>query len=92
MRTIIMTIALLATGLAIPAMADSPDRGCTSSADGRTVAASEVIKGLEGFGYRVDQIKAEDGCYEVRAMNDSGFPIKAVYAQATGELVRARLR
>ena len=92
MRTIIMTSALLAAGLATPALADGPDSRCTSNADGRTVAASEVSQGLEGLGYRVDRIKAEHGCYELRAVNDSGFPIKAVYIQATGELVTARLR
>jgi len=92
MRTIIMTSALLAIGLAAPAMADDSDNRCASSGDGRIVAASEVSKGLEGLGYRVDRIEAEHGCYEVRAVNDSGFPIKAVYARATGELVQARLR
>ncbi|ACL61005.1 PepSY domain-containing protein [Methylobacterium nodulans] len=92
MRTIIMASALLATGLAVPAMADGLDHRCSPVADGRIVAASEVSKGLEVLGYRVDRVKAEDGCYEVRAVNDSGLPIKAVYAQATGELVRAWLR
>ena len=47
---------------------------------------------LEGDGWKVRSIKSEDGCYEVRAVNDSDVPIKAVYTQATGELVRARLR
>jgi hypothetical protein len=92
MRTIIMASALLATGLAVPAMADDSDSRCAPVADGRIVAASEVSKRLEDLGYRVDRIKAEHGCYEVRAVNDSGFPIKAVYVQATGELVQARLR
>ncbi|MBM6583866.1 PepSY domain-containing protein [Microvirga sp. BT689] len=92
MRTIIMASALLATGLAVPAMADDRESRCAPGIDGRIVAASEVNKGLEGLGYRVDRIKAEHGCYEVRAVNDSGVPIKAVYARATGELVQARLR
>jgi hypothetical protein len=92
MRTIIMTTALLAAGLAAPALADGLGGRCTRTHDGRIVAASEVSKGLEDLGYRVDRIKAEDGCYEVRAVNDSGFPIKAVYTKATGELVQARLR
>jgi len=91
MRPIIMTIALLATGLAVPAMADSSDNRCTPHADARTVAASEVSKGLEGIGYRVDRIKAEHGCYEVRAVNDSGVPIQALFHAGTGELVQARL-
>ena len=92
MRTIIMISALLAAGLAAPAMADGTDRRCAPSPNGRIVAPSEVSKSLESLGYRVDRIAAEHGCYEVRAVNDSGFPIKAVYAQATGELTRARLR
>lgn len=92
MRTIIMTTILLAAGLAVPALAGDSDSRCTRGPDGRIVAASEVSKGLEGLGYRVDRIKAEHGCYEVRAVNDSGFPIKAVITQATGELVTARLR
>ena len=91
MRTIIMTSALLAAGLAAPAMADGSGTRCAPSPDGRIVAASEVSKSLENLGYRVDSLEAEHGCYEVRAVNDSGFPIRAVYAQATGELVRARL-
>ena len=45
MRTIIMTSALLAAGLATPALADGPDSRCASNADGRTVAASEVSQG-----------------------------------------------
>lgn len=92
MRTIIMASALLATGFAVPALADGSDRRCAHNPDGRILVASEISKGLEDLGYRVDQIKAEHGCYEVRAVNDSGFPIKAVYAPATGELVQARLR
>lgn len=92
MRTIIMASALLAAGLAVPAMADNPNNRCASSSGGQIIATSKVSKELEDLGYRVDRIKAEHGCYEVRAVNDSGFPIKAVYAQATGELIRAGLR
>ena len=92
MRTIIMASALLVTGLATSALADGSDSRCAPRADGRIVAASEVSKGLEDLGYRVSRIEAEHGCYELRAVNDSGFPIKAVYIQATGELVTARLR
>ncbi len=92
MRTIIMASALLAAGLAVPALADGSDSRCASSVNGHIVAAGEVGKGLEDLGYRVSRIEAEDGCYEVRAVNDSGFPIQAVYTRATGELVQARLR
>jgi len=92
MRTIIMTSALLAAGLATPALADGPDSRCAPRAAGRVVATSEMSRKLEDLGYRVDRIKAEDGCYEIQAVNNSGFPIKAVYTQATAELIRAQLR
>ena len=32
---------------------------------------------LESMVYRVDRREAEHDCWAVRAMNDSGFPIKA---------------
>lgn len=92
MRTIIVASALLTTTLAAPALAGDPGSRCASGAAGRVVAASEVSKGLEDLGYRVSRIKTEHGCYEIRAVNDSSFPIKAIYARATGELVQARLR
>ncbi|WP_445503799.1 PepSY domain-containing protein [Microvirga sp. G4-2] len=92
MRKTIMTSALLATGLVAPAMADGRDKRCSPGIDDHVVAASDVRRRLEDLGYRVDRVEAEHGCYEIRAVNDSGFPIKAVYVRATGELVRARLR
>lgn len=55
--------------------------------------SGEVIRTkLESMGYRVDRLEAEHDCWEVRAVNDSGFPIKAKYDRATGELIQARLR
>ncbi|MPR06223.1 PepSY domain-containing protein [Microvirga tunisiensis] len=92
MRAIIMTTALLTAGLAVPALADGSGSRCAPATKGQSVAASEVSKGLEGLGYRVGRIEAEHGCYQVRAVNDSGFPIQVLYARATGELVQARLR
>lgn len=92
MRTIITASALLAAGFAGPAMADGSGSRFVSGPDDRIVAASEVSRGLESLGYRVVRIEAENGCFEIRAVNDSGLPIKAVYAQATGELLHAKLR
>jgi hypothetical protein len=55
-------------------------------------AVSEAIRaGLESTGYRVGRIEAEHGTFEVHAVNDSGFPIKATY-DGRGELLRAVLR
>ncbi len=54
--------------------------------------AETIRKTLEDLGYRVDRIRMDDGCYDARAVNDSGIPIEARYHPVTGELVRARLR
>lgn len=92
MRKTITLSALLVAGLMVPAIVHaSDDNRCASRTSGTSVAANEVRERLEGLGYRVERIEAEHGCYEVRAANDSGFPIKALYSQVTGELLGAKL-
>lgn len=92
MRTIKMTLALAMAGFAFPALAGDLNCYCEPAVDGNFVATSVVSKTLEDLGYRVDRIEAEDGYYEVQAVNESGWPIKAVFDQATGEMLWAKLR
>lgn len=92
MRTIMMTLTLLIAGTTLPAMAYGPDCPSNSTPDDHIVAISEVSRSLEDLGYLITEIEAENGCYAVRAVNDSGYPIKAIFDQATGELLWARLR
>ena len=85
MRKLLVATAVLVIGA-----------GSALSGEGRHVAGNSgvseiILKDLEGAGYRVDRIDAKHGVYEVRAVNDSGFPIKADY-DAAGELIRAALR
>jgi hypothetical protein len=56
------------------------------------VSAEIIRTKLESMGYRVNRFEAEHNCWEVRAVNDSGFPIKAKYNLTTGELMQAKLR
>ncbi|GAA4531732.1 hypothetical protein GCM10023174_23630 [Chelativorans composti] len=92
MRTIAMTLALLMAGAAVPALADD-DYACERPpvTSGQIVTTAELAKMLEDQGYRVQEIEVKGGCYEVKAVNESGNPIKAYYDQATGELLWARL-
>jgi hypothetical protein len=84
-------VALAVLGLAAASSAD--DREHRSGRDeSRAVAAKGVTKTLEDLGYRVSKIEFEDGCLELRAVNESGFPIKAVYDTKSGELIRAKLK
>lgn len=92
MRTIIVTMTLLLTGAAVPAFAGGQDCHTPFNAQSKVMPVSEVARALEDMGYRVLEIEFEDGCYEVKAVNDSGYPIKALYDPATGELLGAGLR
>lgn len=83
--------AILALALAAPAWAGS-DRTCASVTGGMPVSSTSVRSNLQDLGYRVGKIEVEHGCYEVRAVNESGYEIKAIYHPATGDLVRAKLR
>jgi hypothetical protein len=100
MRKFLLTSALaLGAAAAIPAIVPAlAGEGRTGVYDCRTAAgetrlpAEAIRKTLEDLGYRVDRVETDDGCYDARAVNDSGIPIEARYHPVTGELVRARLR
>lgn len=79
-------VALSAAGASVAGEAQH----VVSKAD--RVSGEAIRASLESMGYRVDRLEAEHDCWEVRAVNDSGLPIKAKYDRATGELIRAKLR
>lgn len=91
MRTIRTGVAILALGVAAPAWADG-DNHCANTSGGVPVPAAAIRSNLQDLGYQVGRIETEHGCYEVRAVNDSGYEIKATYHPATGDLVQAKLR
>ncbi|MBV1796389.1 PepSY domain-containing protein [Siccirubricoccus sp. G192] len=102
MRKSLLTTTLALGTAAVVALAIAPalaDEGRTATGDHCRTApgaarlpAEAIGKTLEDLGYRVDRVKMDDGCYEARAMNDSGIPIEVRYHPVTGDLVRARLR
>lgn len=87
--------AALAPAIA-PAVAgegkDAANGHCQAAPDQAPLPTEAIRKTLEDLGYRVDRVKLNDGCYEARAVNDSGIPIEVRYHPVTGELVRARLK
>lgn len=92
MTKILMIPAVaLAFAAAVPAVASESEPQCPASAAAEHVSADTIRAELEAVGYRIDEIEVEDGCYEVEVMNESGYPVEAVYEQATGRLVRAEL-
>lgn len=80
-------LALAAAGVAVADESVDLFPRASSGVSGETIRTH-----LEGMGYRVDHIKPEHDCWEIRAVNDSGFPIKAKYDRVFGELIQAKLR
>ena len=88
MRTILIaTLAVLAAGAAGVAKADG-----LRSSGANTVASASIRNGLESLGYRVSHAEIEHGRLQLRAVNDTGLPVKLTYDPATGEMLRAALR
>ena len=53
----------------------------------------EVLKArLEQQGWVVKRIRIDDGCYEVRAMDEQGRRVKATYAPATLTLLEMEVK
>jgi hypothetical protein len=101
MRKILLTTAVaLGAAAMVPAIAPAMAGGernagayaCRTSPGETRLPAEAIRKTLEDLGYRVDRVEMDDGCYDARAVNDSGIPIEVRYHPVTGELVRARLR
>ena len=89
MRTILIaTLAVLATGAAGVAHAEESRR--LSGPD--AAASATICRSLENLGYWVSRVEAEHGRLELRAVNETGLPVKLSYDPATGEMLRAALR
>jgi ABC-type proline/glycine betaine transport system substrate-binding protein len=93
MRKLMTLTAVAATlGFGGFALASENEVRCGTSSDRGAVASSVITKSLEDLGYRIQRMETDHGCYEIRALNDSGYPIEVTYAPSTGELVSAQLR
>lgn len=92
-KNIILLAAAFTLGLGGLALAGKSEHSRrTEALKGEKVPMGTIIRTLEEQGYRVVRAKTDDGCYEIRAVNDSGYPIEATYNRADGELVRAKLK
>ena len=90
-KILMLAAAALALGTALPAVAGDSEPRCPAAAAGRLPSPDAIRAELESAGYRVDKVELDDGCYEFKVVNDSGYPVKATYEPGTGELLRAEL-
>ncbi|PSC02479.1 hypothetical protein SLNSH_23865 [Alsobacter soli] len=64
----------------------------TMAGESKSAAGEAIRQQLEGLGYRVSHVEAEQGRLKLRAVNDTGLPIRLTYDPATGEMLRAAIR
>lgn len=88
MRNFIVAPALalaLATAVVFPAAAR--DSGRLNVPADQWMSTADVIKKLEGEGYKVTEIESDDGAYEVEMTDKNGVRIETHVHPATGALM-----
>jgi hypothetical protein len=87
MRTIIAATALVA--LALPAAASS--KSCGDAPQSQWMSIADVQAKAQGMGYKVRQVKIEDGCYEIYALDKDGNRVEAYLNPVTAEVVKTKI-
>jgi hypothetical protein len=86
-RTILAVAALLSPLGAGMALADDDCRATVSEWQPRQAVMSTV----EGFGWTIQRVKVDDGCYEVTARDADGNAVKAKLDPGTLALVKLQV-
>jgi hypothetical protein len=87
----ILIASALSLALAVPAFAGDDDyAGPLNVPRDQWLSASQVIQKLEGKGFKVREIEADDGVYEFEATDASGARIEGHAHPATGEVLNTR--
>lgn len=82
----------LGTGLAIASDDDRAKRLGVEVPRAEWLSVAQITEKLAAQGYEVRKIEAEDGVYEVKAMDKNGARLEAYVHPATGEILRQESR
>jgi len=85
---ITITITGLAAAAALPALASSSKAACGNVASDSWMSVQEITAKVEALGYDVRKVERDDGCYEVKGVNDSGKRFEIYLHPSTGEVVK----
>jgi hypothetical protein len=81
-------LAAIATVVfASPVMASG--MGCGNAPRDQWMSEQALKEKATGMGYQVRRVKAEDGCYEVYAIDAKGMKAEVLFNPVTGEKVGA---
>ncbi len=84
----VATLAVLGIGLALSGPVRASEDECrVPMAEWRPREELQTKLQAEGW-QRIDQVKVDDGCYEVKGFDREGFRVEAKYDPKTFELVK----
>jgi hypothetical protein len=86
MQKIIITLVAATFAAAIPAAASSEN--CGDAAQSQWLSIADITTKATGMGYKVRQVKVEDGCYEIYAVDKNGNRVEAHFNPVTAEVVK----
>jgi hypothetical protein len=93
MLPLVLVLAVASAGAVAPAFADdNHDIRCTQAAGATRMTEDAVRAKLAEAGYKVIRFKTDDGCYEVRATNQTGARVKLKVDPVSAQVLRTRMR
>ncbi|WP_072395867.1 PepSY domain-containing protein [Hyphomicrobium sp. CS1GBMeth3] len=85
----LLAATALSLAVATPALA-CDDYGPLNVPRDQWLSIPDVIKKLEGQGYKIHEIEVDDGAYEFEGTTDGGVRVEACAHPATGEILKGR--
>jgi hypothetical protein len=86
LKTLPLAALVLALAAAIPARAEDK-AGCGDVPRDQWLTQDAIKAKAEGLGFQVRQVKVENGCYELYAIDKNGAKIERYLNPVTGEPV-----
>lgn len=88
MKKFVLAAALVSAFVAGAARAEDEGKACDAPKD-KWMTEDAMKEKAKGMGLDVRQIKVENGCYEVYAIDAKGNKVEQIFNPATGEQVGA---
>ena len=89
MQKIIVTLIAATFAAAVPAVASS--KNCGNAPQNQWLSLADITTKATGMGYNVRQVKIEDDCYEISAVDKNGQRIGAYFNPVTAEVVKTKI-
>ena len=89
MQKIIITIVAATFAAAVPAAASS--KNCGNAPQNQWMNLADITTKATGMGYKVRQVKVEDGCYEIHAVDKNGNRVEAHFNPVSAEVVKTKI-